>query len=209
MRGIRRCLLVASVVFSSCILICTGAYADKFKFTSSTQFLWGDDLQGNSDAILAQYLRFNYSPEGKNLTVAGYGRVWYDFGDSNIMDDGLQGKLYYLYLDYAPMEKISLRLGRQLIAFTALDQTLMDGVRVDLRNLGPVGVTIAGGWYPIFNVESQTYWQSGNALWAVDLHLERIRNLQMGVSFAQKYNDSDLARQAIGMNFRYTHKFLS
>jgi hypothetical protein len=209
MRGIIRCLLVVSIVFASHVLICCAEGADQFKFSSSTQYLWGDDLQGNSDPILAQYLRFTYTPEGKNLTIAGYGRLWYDFGDSNIFDNGFQGKLYYLYLDWAPIEKLSFRLGRQLIAFTALDQTLMDGARVDLRNLGPIGITFAGGWYPIFNVASDTYWQSGNVLWAVDVHLERVKNLQLGVSFGQKYNDSDLARQAIGMNFRYTYKFLS
>src|SRR5512139_3361005 len=157
MRGIIRCLLIVSIVFSSHVLICGAAFADQFKFASSTQYLWGDDLQGNSDPILAQYLRFTYTPEGKNLTITGYGRLWYDFGDSNIFENGFQGKLYYLYMDWAPIEKLSFRLGRQLIAFTALDQTLMDGVRVDLRNLGPIGVTMAGGWYPIFTLDSGTY----------------------------------------------------
>jgi hypothetical protein len=58
-------------------------------------------------------------------------------------------------------------------------------------------------------LDSQDFEQSNNTAWAIDLHLEKVKNLQLGVSFAQKYADGDLARQAIGMNMRYSYKFLS
>jgi len=209
MDGILRWLFLIFCFFLFCFTSSPADAAEPFKMTSSTQFLWGDDLLGNSDPILAQYLRFTYTPEGKNLTVTGYGRLWYDFGSGDIMDKGFQGKLYYLLADYTPIENLSFRLGRQMIAFTSLDQTILDGLRVDYHNLGPFGVTVAGGWYSVYSLDSQDFEQSNNTAWAIDLHLEKVKNLQLGVSFAQKYADGDLARQAIGMNMRYSYKFLS
>jgi len=70
-------------------------------------------------------------------------------------------------------------------------------------------VTVAGGWYLIQTLDSEDFEQANNTAWAIDLHVEKVKNLQLGISFAEKYTDGDLARQAIGMNMRYSYKFLS
>jgi len=127
MRCMFRWALITAVILSYHILNPATAYPEPLKFSSSTQFLWGDDLLGDSQNVLAQYLRFSYAPEEQNVSVTGYGRLTYDFNGSCFYDysPGFSGKLYYLYLDYKPVQNVSLRLGRQFMAFTS-GKSLMD-----------------------------------------------------------------------------------
>ena len=83
----------------------TGAEdALKVNFTSSTQYLWYQDLLGPDKEKeiqdVAQYLRVNVTgldKEGK-INLYAYGRatqqVWMN------TDQEMQGRLYYFYLDY-------------------------------------------------------------------------------------------------------------
>jgi hypothetical protein len=210
MRSMFRWALIIAVIFSCYVLDPSATHADALKFSSSTQFLWGDDLLGDSQNVLAQYLRLTYAPEGQTLSVTGYGRLIYDFNGSQFYDDspGFIGKLYYLYLDYKPVSDISLRLGRQYVAFTS-GKSLMDGLRVDLHNLGPFGITIAGGMNVVPTLDSTFSTLDGNYFWGVDLHLEKTRTIQLGISFAEKFDEWDRARESIGANFRYMHKYFS
>jgi hypothetical protein len=43
----------------------------------------------------------------------------------------------------------------------------------------------------------------------VDLHLENVKATQFGISYVRRYDESDLAREELGMNFRYFFKMLS
>jgi len=202
----RRSLVIAAVFLSVFIAAAT-VRAEPLSFKSSTQFLWGDDLLGEDQAILAQYLRLGYNPEGRNYSVAGYGRLMHDFGNGVIRDNGFEGRLYYLYLDYSPMQNISTRLGRQFINFTA-DAAIMDGAKISLRKLGPVGVTLAGGRDVKFALDTESS-RAGNYFLGLDIHLEDVRSTQLGVSYVRKYDSGDLAREEVGMNFRYFYRFLS
>jgi hypothetical protein len=207
MRCIFRRSFIVSVVFLTFLLASAVANAEPLKFTSSTQFLWGDDLLGESQQILAQYLRMSYLPEGKTYSITGYGRVWKDFGTPAIRDNDVQSRLYYLYLDYTPIPQITTRIGRQFTNFTA-GTSLMDGVRLDVKEIGPVGITIAGGRDIIYTLDSEVN-RDGNYFVGVDVHLQGVKNTQLGISYARKYDESDLAREALGMNFRYNYKIVS
>jgi hypothetical protein len=207
MKDIFRWFVFPAVVSLTFLLPYDTARAEPFKFSSSTQFLWGDDLLGDSQAIVAQYLRFNYNPEGKPLSVTGYGRIWKDLNGGSIRDNDLSGRLYSLSLEYAPVEKVSLRLGRQFIAYTA-EKALMDGVRIDAHNIGPIGISAAGGREVIFSLDSESS-RSGNYLIGFDIHLENVKSTQLGISYVRKYDQWDLAREEFGANFRYIYKFLS
>ncbi len=199
----RRPFIVAAVFFAF-LLFSAAVHAEPLKFSSSTQFLWGDDLLGDSQAIVAQYLRLNYLPDNKKFSVAGYGRLSKDFGSSSIRENDLTGRLYYLYLDYALSDTVSLRLGRQFTNFTG-GTAIIDGATVNINKVGPVGITVSGGRDVRLGLDSELT-RNGNYFAGVGVYLREIPNLQLGVSYVLKYDESDLARQALGMNFRYFYK---
>jgi hypothetical protein len=207
MRCIVRKLFIASVVFLSFLLVSTAVHADPFKFSSSTQFLWGDDLLGDRSAVIAQYLRFTFAPEGKPYSVTGYGRLWKDLGSPEVRSDDFETRVYYLYLDYALLPNVSTRIGRQFTNFTA-GTSIMDGIRLDVNKIGPVGVTLAGGRDVTFSLDGE-YSRNGNNFFGIDIHLQDVKSTQLGFSYVRRYDESDLAREELGMNFRYFLKFAS
>jgi len=180
-----------------------------YRFDSSTQFFWGDDWLGDSQGIISQYLKVNLS-QGNNggLSISGYGRIWDNFGNTTLRDtDEVRGRLYYLFLDYHLTEELSLKLGRQFINFSA-GSSLMDGLTLDIRKIGPVGITFAGGRDVKFSMDSE-HSRLGNYFAGLDIHLVNIKSLQLGGSYVRKYDEWDLAREEFGMNFRYLYKYVS
>lgn len=190
-------------------VIFSKAWAYDLRFDSSTQLLWGDDLLGDSEAIISQYLRFNLSPAEKSrFRITGYGRVWEDFGNTTLREtDEIKGRVYYLYLDFLATESLSFRLGRQFVNFSA-GSSLMDGLSLDIKSLGPIGLTLAGGRDVKFSLDSE-HSRLGNYFAGIDVHFEKVKSLQLGASYVRKYDEWDLAREEFGMNFRYMHKYLS
>ena len=207
MRKFVRLLFLIGYGLFFCLAVYTPAAAQPFQMTSSTQFLWGDDDTGSGQAILAQYLRFSYNPEASKLSAAGYGRIYDAFSSGSIRDNGVNGRLYYLYLDIAPIENVDLRLGRQYVNFSS-GSSLLDGGALNLHKLGPVGITVAGGRDIKFNLDSEQS-RSGNYFMGIDVHLEGVKNTQLGVSYVRRSDDWSLAREEVGLNFRYIYKFLS
>ena len=207
MRRIFRWFFFALVILVSNLLPSAIVQADPVNVKTSTQLLWGDGLLGDSQAIVAQYLRFSYNPEGKNFAMAGYGRLWKDLASGEVRSTDFEGRLYYLYLDYRPVENVALRLGRQFTNFTA-GTSIMDGASVNVHNLGIFGITLAGGRDVRYSLDSE-FSRNGNYFMGIDLHLENVRSTQLGISYVRRYDTSDLAREELGMNFRYFFKQLS
>lgn len=207
MRRSFRWALLITAVFSSFFILPAAGSAEPLKITGSTQFLWGDDWLGDSQAILAQYLRISYKPEGERYSVTGYGRLWKDFGETTIRDTDVTGRLYYLYMDYRPSDSTLLRMGRQFVNLSA-GSAIVDGLSFNAHNIGPVGITLVGGRDVRFSLDSELT-KGGNTFWGIDLHLENVRSTQLGISYVRKYDDWDRAREEVGMNFRYFYKFLS
>ncbi len=196
-------VVLASFLYPSLVLS-----SDKsLKLDSSTQIIWGDDYLGNSQNILAQYLRLSLDPEGKNYEIAGYGRLWKDFAEEGIRGDGGFGRLYYLYLDFIPFDNTFLRAGRQYVNFSA-GSSIMDGVTVDVNNLGPLGITLSGGNDVKFSLDTE-HSSPEFFLVGADLHLVDMRPVELGVSYVRKYDDGDIAREHFGLNFKYIYKYAS
>ncbi len=174
---------------------------------TSTQFLWGDDLLGEGQSIIAQYLRLNYKPRGQAFYITGYGRVWKDFTNSDIRDDSTMGKLYYLYLDYSPFENTSLKLGRQFVNFTA-GSAILDGIRLEVSSFDWIGITFAEGADVRFSLDS-TDSNVHNHFIGVNLRLQNVRATQLGMSYVRRYDDWDTSREEFGLNFRRSWNYLS
>jgi len=191
----------------------TGAEdALKVNFTSSTQYLWYQDLLGPDKEKeiqdVAQYLRVNVTgldKEGK-IKLYAYGRatqqVWMN------TDQEMQGRLYYFYLDYrdAFKEHLDLRAGRTYVNAAAVSGTI-DGIHMDLKNLGPMGITFFGGRNVIFADKTETGTR-GDSLVGMSIYLDTIKNTHVEVSYGRKYGDADgdslVSRENVGLDFSTT-----
>ncbi|MCL5023097.1 MAG: hypothetical protein M1497_07000 [Nitrospirae bacterium] len=207
MKRMFRWTLLITVFFSSYFILPAAESAEPLKITGSSQFLWGDDWLGDSQSILAQYLRVSYNPQGERYSITGYGRIWKGFGDTTIRDNDFLGRLYYLFLDYRPSDKTSLRLGRQYVNLSA-GSALLDGLTLNAHSVGPVGITAAVGREIKYSLDAE-YSSFSSTFWGIDVHLENVRSLQLGASYVRRYDEWMRAREEVGVNFRYFYKFLS
>lgn len=174
--------------------------------TSSTQYLWYQDLiaadKEKSLQDVAQYLRMNVTNVDKegNINIYAYGRATKQVNTSQDMD----GRLYYLYVDYrnAIKEHLDLRAGRTYVNAAAISGTV-DGFHADVKNLGPVGITLFGGRNVIFD-EKREIGTGGDALAGMSVYLDTIKNTHVEVSYGRKYGDTDLMRENVGLDFSTT-----
>lgn len=182
------------------------SHAAEVKLTSSTQYLWYQDLlavdKEKSLQDVAEYLRVNVTKldkEGK-INIYAYGRATKQVSTS----EDLQGRLYYFYVDYRDVfkEHLDLRAGRTYVSAAAISGTI-DGLYLDIKNLGPVGVTLFGGRHVIFDDKRDTGTR-GDALTGMSLYLDTIKNTRIEVSYGRKYVDTDIARENLGLDFSTT-----
>jgi hypothetical protein len=179
------------------------SHAAEIKMTSSTQYLWYEDiLADQSTRDVAEYLRLNViklDKEGK-LNIYGYGRANKEVSTSQ----DLQGRLYYFYVDYrdALKEHLDLRAGRTYVNAAAISGTI-DGLHLNLKNLGPMGITIFGGRNVIFDDKRDTGTR-GDALTGMSIYLDTIKNTHVELSYGRKYSDTDVARENVGLDFSTT-----
>lgn len=208
MRGTIRWSLLFAAIFLSNVLPPGMAQAGPVNVKTSTQFLWGDDLLGEGQAIIAQYLRLNYNPDGKPYSISAYGRLWMDLDSGKVRSDEFEGRLYYLYLDYSPFNDVTARIGRHWTYFTTANPVI-DGATINIHNIAKyIGVTLAGGWEVKYTLDSE-FERDKDYMAGIDVHLENVKSVQAGVSYARRYRLGDLTREELGMNFRYFYKWLS
>ena len=179
------------------------SHAAEVKLTSSTQYLWYQDiLADQSERDVTEYLRMNVTKldkEGK-LNIYGYGRATKQVSTNQ----ELQGRLYYFYLDYrdAFKEHLDLRAGRTYVNAAAISGTV-DGLHADVKNLGPVGVTLFSGRHVIFDDKGETG-SRGDVLSGMSVYLDTVKNTHVEVSYGRKYSDSEVARENVGLDFSTT-----
>jgi len=204
--------VVAAVVLGTVILY-SSVPVYSFELKSSSQFLWGDNQLGDSEPIVAEYLRISSDRDEKGFKVTGYGRATKDLGgndtgDTEFRDDGTLGRLYYLYADYSPVENAGLRVGRHYVNYTA-DSSVIDGLSLELNNIGNrIGISAAAGSDVSFNLDKD-YSTDQFIFTAIDIHLENTGPHQLGVSYAKKYDGKAVAMENIGFNAMTTYKSLS
>lgn len=201
MRVVKLLVMLAAL---SCVPLLS--QAAELKLTSSTQYLWYQDLiaadKEKSLQDVAQYLRINVTNIDKegDINVYAYGRATKQINTSQ----DLEGRLYYLYLDYRNVvkERLDLRAGRTFVNAAAISGTV-DGFHVDVKNLGPVGVTLFGGRHVIFD-EKREIGKGGDALAGMSVYIDTIKNTHVEVSYGRKYGDTDLMRENVGLDFSTT-----
>lgn len=181
------------------LLAATPGLAAEIHGRSSTQFTWfNNELKDNNRQVeLGEYLRFgitNIEKSGK-LSIYGYGRASQDLIDG----DGLTGRLYYLYGEYRDLfDKADIKLGRQFVN-NAAGSALVDGLQLDVKNIGPVGFSLFGGRDVIFGINGETGYAWNTDL-GVSAYLAGFKQTDAEVSWFRKWDHSDMARDILGMS---------
>jgi hypothetical protein len=207
MRIIRIAVILMAV---ACIPLLS--HAAEGQVTSSTQYLRYQDFLSDDihQSDVAEYLRLNVTKldkEGK-ISLYGYGRVIKQLStsveDRPELTNDTFGRLYYFYLDYrdAVKDHLDLKAGRTYVNAAAVSGTI-DGVYLNFKNVGPVGVTLFGGRNVIFDNKSEIG-TGGDGLAGMSVYFDTIKYTHVEVSYGRKYTDSDLARENVGLDFSTT-----
>jgi hypothetical protein len=169
---------------------------------SSTQFLWFNDIfTERSQQEIAQYLNIGITKIDKagKFSIYGYGRGSQDLSNG----DGIHGRLYYLYLDYRGLfDKVDIRAGRQFVNIAA-GNALIDGARIELKNIGPVAFTVLGGRNVIFGLDGELS-HTGDAVFGVAGNLVGFKHTDLEIGYFAKWNDASdgPARETLGGSFK-------
>jgi len=188
--------LVAFLLLIVC-LIASPSWAVTFGGKSSTQAMWFSDESGKDHFDLAQYVRASARQfDSKDtLQVWGYGRLSGDLQD----EDGVDDRLYYLYLDKREAVKATdLRVGRQFF-FVSAGSGLVDGARLDTRIAGPVAFSVVGGRNVLFDATGEST-RRGDLAVAAQASLTNLPNAYLDVSYYLTYDENDLAKELIGLS---------
>jgi hypothetical protein len=190
------CLLTTTML----LLASTVAWSAEIHGRSSTQFLWFNDIvTEKKQAEFLEYVNLsitNVDKAGK-LSFQGYGRVNQDVRNGQ----GLDGRLYYLYGDYRDLyDKVDLRFGRQFVNYEA-GSALIDGGKIDLKNVGPVAFSIMGGRNVIFGLTGDA---TGSKDWVFGVagYLTGYRKTDAELSYFMKFDKDGIARDQLGASFK-------
>ncbi|WP_248342463.1 hypothetical protein [Anaeromyxobacter paludicola] len=179
--------------------------------TSSTQYLHYQDFQSGSkdQDDVAEYFRLSLTkidPAGK-ISVRGYGRLVGQLTTSNEsrpeLVSNVVGRLYYLYLDYHDViqDRLDLRLGRSFVSVAA-DPATIDGGYLNLKNLGPAGVTLFGGRRVVFDNKSEL--DGSDSVWGGSVYLDTVKYTHVEASYSRRYADSELAQEYAALDVSST-----
>jgi hypothetical protein len=167
---------------------------------SSTQYQWFTDyLTGEKQGEFGEYLSLSVTKVDKagKLSFTGYGRATQDI----LNGQGLNGRLYYLYGDYRNLyDKADIRLGRQFVN-SAAGSALVDGGKIDLKNVGPVAFSIMGGRNVIFNLDGEAT-TSKDYVWGLAANLVGFKKTDAELSYFMKLDEAGIARDQIGASFK-------
>jgi len=187
-----------------------GAVAADVKAQSSTQYLWyNDPFQDKTQGDLLQYVKLSATKidAADRFSAVGYGRVSRQFGSGGETargdSDDVLGRIYFLYMNYAiPEDRGDVRLGRQFVAVGAGSGTI-DGARIDVRNFGPVAISLFGG-YDVRFAETSDRTKPGNYLAGASAGGSFFKGNNVEVSYLRKYNESDIVREMAGVHLDQT-----
>ena len=195
-KGLLRTLLCMA------LLSATTAWAAEIHGRSSTQFVWFDNVfNDSSQTDIAQYLQLSITKidQAGKFTIYGYGRGTQDLSNG----EGMNGRLYYLYGDYRDLfDKIDLRFGRQFVNIAAGSATI-DGGKVDLKNIGPVALTVMGGRNVIYGLNTELS-HEGDYVFGVAGNLVGFKHTDLEMGYFAKWGpDSDgPVRETLGASFK-------
>jgi len=166
---------------------------------ASTVLEWYDTAEEDTAVPFYQYLLLNVKDiDGNGLNFRGYGRLADDLAD----EDKIDSELYYGYLEKKDiLENLDFRLGRQFISTTA-GASLMDGLKLDYGLLDTYKLSLFGGG-------DVSYYEGYNAkdlLVGAEISGRFIKTLDLGLSYLQKWEESELTHELIGFDFDYDYR---
>ena len=193
-KGVLHWLLLASLLTS------TNVWSAEIHGRSSTQLLWFNDFYNGRQVELAEYLRLsitNIDKEGK-FSINGYGRGTQGLNTG----EGLSGRLYYLYGDYRDIANVAdVKLGRQFVN-SAAGSALIDGVELNVKNVGPIGFSVMGGRDVVFGVNGGELDHEGDYAMGLGAYLLGFTKTDLEVSWFRKWDRGDVSRDVLGAMFR-------
>jgi hypothetical protein len=186
------CLLACSAL----LLASSVAWSAEIHGRSSTQFLWFNDIfTDQKQAEFGQYLNLSVTKLDKDnkLSFQGYGRVTQDVMNG----EGINGRLYYLYGDYQDLyNKVDLRFGRQFVNYAA-GSALIDGGKIDLKNVGPLGFSVMGGRNVFFDLNGEGT-RANDFAFGVATYLAGFQKTDAELSYFMKFDKDGIARDQMG-----------
>lgn len=206
MRARNRSLPVRLLPFLLLLAGPGSASAADLSVSGATQYYsYTDPFRDDSRGDLVQYLKLS-APSLDNagrFSAHGYGRASLQFGGSDDPkagdSDDLLGRLYYLYLNYAlPGNRGDVRLGRQFVSVGAGAGTV-DGVRVDVRKLGPVSLTLFAG-LDVYFAETTDRTHSDSWLVGASAGGSLFGGNHLEVSYLSRYDLGDPVREIFGFH---------
>lgn len=191
-KGVSHLLLPAMM-----LLTATSGWAADIHGRSSTQLTWfNNDFNEGRQVELGEYLRVgitNIDKAGK-LSLYGYGRGSQDLTNG----DGLNGRLYYLYAEYRDLfDKADIKLGRQFVN-NAAGSAIVDGLQLDVKNVGPVGFSVFGGRDVIFGLNGEIGY-SWNSELGMSAYLTGFKQTDAEFAWFRKWDHGDIARDILGV----------
>lgn len=195
MKGIAHAVLCGTFLLSA-----SSAMAMELHGRSSTQLQWFNNYFDDRKQVeIGQYLSASLTKidAAEKLSIEGYGRLTQDLKNG----EGLQGRLYYLYLNYRDLaDVVDLRLGRQFVNYSA-GTALIDGAKLDLKKIGPVGFSIMGGRNVIYDLYNEST-TSGDYVLGASAYLYDFKDTDLEISYYHKMVDDEIALDIVGANFK-------
>ncbi len=199
----------------------SAARATQVQVTSSTQFLWYEDLLSDhlDQQDVAEYLRLNVLSldQAGQVNVYGYGRIVGQLTESSesrpgLLGDDTTGRLYYLFLDYRDVVKghLDLKAGRTFIPAAAIPG-LVDGLQLRARDLGTkgLGVTAFGGRRVLFDNKVEVGGM-GDLLVGGSVYYDTVKATHAELSYARKWTDERFAQEMAALDLSTTpHKLVN
>lgn len=192
-------LFLGIAILSAVVLPLNSALGATVSGRSSTEIEWYDTGEEDTAVPFYQYLLLNvHDIDNDGMAFRGYGRVADDLADEADVDS----RLYYAYFEKKELFKdLDLRFGRQFISTTA-GASIMDGLYLDYGGLDGFDITLFGGG-------DVAYYEGYNAkdlIAGVEISRSFFDNLNLGVSYLQKWDNSELANELFGLDIDYDCK---
>jgi hypothetical protein len=187
-----------------CIVLLSAntAWSAEIHGRSSTQYLWFNNLfNDQKQTELAEYLQLGITKidSAGKFSIFGYGRGSQDFSNGQ----GTNGRLYYLYGDYRDLfDKLDLRFGRQFVNIAA-GSAIIDGGKVDLKNVGPVAFTVMGGRNVIFGLNGELN-HSGDLVFGTAANLVGFKHTDLEFGYFAKWGEGTdgPVQEILGASFK-------
>ena len=190
------CLLTGAIM----LLSSSAAWSAEVHGRSSTEFTWFNDFfTDKKQAEFGENLSLSVTKIDKDnkLSFQGYGRLTEDVRNGQ----GLNGRLYYLYGDYSNLfDKVDIRLGRQFVNYAA-GNAIIDGGKIELKNVGPIAFSVMGGRNVFFNLDGEGTSYRDFAFGAA-AYLNGFRNTDAELSYFMKLDNDGVARDQVGASFK-------